>query len=464
MSAGRRAARLALTFLLGSATSKILVLALLPLYTRVLSPDQYGFYDLSVTYVTIIASILFLDVWIGTMRFMYRDSSDDGRGRAVKTGLLILISSTLIFCGIGLVVGAIVAIPFLPLIITYGVTSNVKEFYGFVARGYNRNFSYSASGAVNTILMVALNLLFLLVLDWDLSAIYVAAIVGNVSQILWLEVATGTATRHWRAKVGWIDVKEMLRFTLPLGVNSVAYWLLSGVGKLVVQDQMTLADNGFYGIGSRFGALVVVIASVFTMVWQDLSFSRGTQAPASFYGRAASFYFAFIGFGMAILIPLIGIAFPALVGDSFAPVFELLPAFLLVAALGAFSTFLGNTFYALNHTAPVLYTTLVGSAVTVGLSFPFVFNWGITGANLAAALGFLVIIVSRTFLLGRITEFAYRVRDILASILAAACGTVVYFVDVPAVTIIFLVAALGAFVLLFQSDLREMFRRPAQTS
>lgn len=448
--------KLVLAFFAGSAMSKILVFALLPIYTRLLEPSEYGYYDLSITYLTIIASMIFLDVWVATMRFMHLNESLNSKNSAILSGLLLFSASTLVLILTGTIMAMVLAIPFLWLIVTYGITSNLKEFYGFVARGLDQNFAFTISGAVNTIVMVALNVLLLVVLHWDLSALYIASIIANLAQCIILEFRTAVTRRIHVSGFDRELTLQMLRFALPLGLNSVSYWLLTGVGKIVVQHEMSIEINGYFAVGSKFGALVVVISGVFTMAWQDIAFSRGSNVSNGFYRRASSYYLLLTTLGLVLVLPATSIAFPILVGDAYSLAFPLIPSFLAVAALGSFSTFVGNIFYALNRTNVVFYSTVIACAVNLILCVPFVQLWGVIGANAAIAIGFVVGLIVRSIILARLISFGYRLGDLAIIVVTTTSSFIVYSLTDLWLSVAYIVLVLIVALVLYRNLIKSL--------
>ena len=51
-------------FVLGTVLSKLIAFIMLPLYTAVVPPSDFGYYDLSVTYLTVVCESLFLNIWV----------------------------------------------------------------------------------------------------------------------------------------------------------------------------------------------------------------------------------------------------------------------------------------------------------------------------------------------------------------------------------------------------------------
>jgi O-antigen/teichoic acid export membrane protein len=47
-------------FFVGSVLSKAIIFFMLPVYTKYIVPADYGYYDLSITYISVVSSMLFL--------------------------------------------------------------------------------------------------------------------------------------------------------------------------------------------------------------------------------------------------------------------------------------------------------------------------------------------------------------------------------------------------------------------
>ena len=71
------------------------------------------------------------------------------------------------------------------------------------------------------------------------------------------------------------------------------------------------------------------------------------QDNSRFYAKACSAYFAFLAAGLALMLPCFNLLFPVLIGEAYREAFDTIPLFLIMAMLSAYSTFVGNIFYAI---------------------------------------------------------------------------------------------------------------------
>ncbi|MDU3118284.1 MAG: hypothetical protein E7B18_00540 [Clostridium sp.] len=54
---------------LGTFSSKLLVFLVLPIYTRVIAPSDYGYFDVILTDTFLVSSIAFVEIWSGILRY-----------------------------------------------------------------------------------------------------------------------------------------------------------------------------------------------------------------------------------------------------------------------------------------------------------------------------------------------------------------------------------------------------------
>lgn len=430
-------AKSSLVFFVGSILSKVITIALLPLYTNVLPSADYGYFDVSVTCVTLLTSFLYCDVWTSVMRFMRDDLEGEAPKVVTASGWVVFGCSTVLYYAIGIAAGSVLAIPSLGLILLYGTFLNLQTMFSYIARGWGDNVRFAVSGIVNSVVNVGLNLVLILALGWGYEALYVAFAVGSFIQCLYLFLSLRMWERLARPNVA--KVKELFLYSAPLCLNSVAYWLLNSLGRVVVSFSLSLSASGIFAVGSRFGSVVNLATSCFTYAWQDVAFTS-ERKPGSYFSRAVTQYAVFLMDALVVMLPAVSLAFPILVGSDYSEAYAVVPSFLAVAAISAVSTFIGNIFYVIRDTKTIGKTMAVSCLVNVALTCPLTVGFGLNGTNLAIALAFLVNIAIRLVVLKRRISMGVGWRLVAGRLALVAFSVVVYAANIPLATGIALVA------------------------
>lgn len=448
-------AKSSLIFFVGNTLSKIITVALLPLYTNTLSSTDFGYYDVSVTCVTLLTSFIYCDVWTSVMRFM----RDDLRGEAPKvviaSGWVIFGGSTALYYAIGLVCGIFFEIPSLGLILLYGTFLNLQSMFSYIARGWGDNICFAISGIICSVVNVGLNIVMVAHLGWGYESLYVASILGSFAQCIFLFIAL----KMWKkfSLPNFKKIRELFRYSAPLCLNSVAYWLLNSLGRVVISFTLSLSASGIFAVGSRFGSAISLATTCFTYAWQDISFTPETRKN-TFYSNAVTRYTVFLMDALALLLPTVSLFFPILVGMEYAESYVVIPSFLAVAVLSAVSTFIGNIFYVIKDTKTISKTMVVSCLFNVFLTYPLTAAFGINGTNLATFTAFAINIVLRLIILKKKLMLNFNFRPIVGRATLVIFAYIVYTFNLLGLNIIFLIIGLCFFIWMYRTKIKVLAR------
>ena len=67
---------------------------------------------------------------------------------------------------------------------------------------------------------------------------------------------------------------SLIKFCLPLALNTIAFWCLTSLNRVVFNAIYGDSASGVFALGARFSTLVTLITTAFNYAWQDLSFSK----------------------------------------------------------------------------------------------------------------------------------------------------------------------------------------------
>ena len=403
-------------FFLGNILSKAISFFMLPIYTGYIAVEDMGYYDVSITYANMVVSIVFFEVWSAVLRYMYDRDSIDGKYQSAKSGGIIFSVSAVIYMVGFVAVGLVAKISHWELIAFQGLVQCMVSFYTFSVRGLNRNIDFAVSGILSVLMNASMNILLIVYLHRGFTSMYYSYIFGASVQIIYLEIRTHLLRGILKAVWDKTETKQMFLYALPLCVNTVAYWMMTGFTRLVINWKMGDAANGILAVGNRFGTLITLVTMCFTYAWQDLSFSKAKDEStrARSYSTACSIYTRFLFCGMLLLVPLCHIAFDVMIKNPvYAESEATIPLFLLVGVLSAISSFIGNVFYAIKDTKTIFVSTVASALINAAIVFPAVSIWGLDGSNIAASIGFLCNMLFRTLILKKRIGFSYHYATLI---------------------------------------------------
>ena len=84
-------------YFLGNVLTKLIGFLMLPIFTEYLNTNEYGYYDVANTYLNLVISFLFLDIYVGIMRFIYDQKETETAYRPIFNGFLIFMVSLVLY-------------------------------------------------------------------------------------------------------------------------------------------------------------------------------------------------------------------------------------------------------------------------------------------------------------------------------------------------------------------------------
>lgn len=452
----------------GNVLTKIISFFLLPLYTGYIAQADMGYYDLSTSYINIIVPVVCMDIWSGIMRYMFDFEEREDKYKAIFNGCLIFCCSVLLYAvGTG-VLGIITDIRYLLLIFLFGLFTMIQTVYTYVARGLGYNAIFAASGIVGSLVNSGSNIVMILVLNMRIESLYIALILGLLVQIIIMETKV-KLIKHFSFKLfDWAMVKSMLRFSLPLSLNSACFWFLSSYNRVGISNTLGLEANGIYSIAAKFTYVLGLVSNCFSMAWQEMVYSMGNEKEDKdkLYSLASNYYLRFLMFGLVLLVPVVYVAFPILINPQYQDAFNLVPMYLFATVASIYSVFLGDIFGAEKKTGSIFTSTVAAAVVNVSLFHILVGFMGIQAANISLLCGFLVNIIFRIVLLRKSIKITLNYKMLLGTTALFVVAFVVYLtqgmVANIAVFVVFLGIALFSFRDLLQKGLEVVKQKKAE--
>lgn len=318
----------------------------MPIYTRTLSPAEYGVVDYLVVVQNLIQICAGLEIAQGIARFYAGTDDADERQAFASTGLLFLLSSVAVFCVLAWVAavsardsafGLSLSGAHLGLALAAIYTRILFIALQGQLRWELRSGAYSLASFVAMTATIALTAYVLFALHAGLSGVFIATMLGYGAGC----VACLVALRHtYRLIFDRDKLRTMLGFSAPLTASTLALLFASYGDRFVLRSELGFHDLGIYGVAARFGAVVTLAIAGFQLGAAPLIF-RHHQEPGT-PATLAQLLRLFLVIGAAVVvglgsysIELVGVFATPEYADAWRP----MPLLSLAIVMGSLYTF-----------------------------------------------------------------------------------------------------------------------------
>ncbi len=372
-----------------------LTFLLLPLYTRVFSPEEFGALD----YLTIVGSFISVTVALeiaqGLARFIPERLDDQTAKRAyASTSLWFTVFSYTLLMLLVLIFQRELAEMLLDselkadLIVVASASFWVNGLVYLVQSQLRWELRAKASSllsVVSALLVIVFTLVMVVWLRWGLAGALLAQILGGL-------VALAPGFYLTRSSYGltfdWRRLREMLAFSIPLIPSSVGVMLALYIDRIAIKELMSLSDVGLYGVGYKV-AMVVSLALVgFRGALTPLVYAHHKkESTPSDLARIFRIFCAFSLLLFAFLSLFARQIVGVLVPESYSAAATVVPILVLSVLLSSMYIFAPGLDIE-KRTGMIAIINIVAAALNTVLNFAFIPILGIEGAALATLVSF----------------------------------------------------------------------------
>src|SRR5215211_2300358 len=425
----------------GSLVSRFIAVLLLPVYTRYLSPADYGLIETLIALSAILTVLLAAGVKSAFFRFYFDEPERPGRLRVIRTSFWFTMASGTA----GLVAGLLLAAPISQL------------------RVEQRSVAYLIATLINLGLTVAATVL--LVVVWEQGPIGV--IVGNFTGTL-LVYAGLLAYR--REQLGLeLDrplLREMNRFGMPLVPSALFLWALNFSDRFFLVKLAGPREVGLYSIGVRMASAIILLLAAFRTAWPAFAYSIEDDREAK---RTYSFVLTYIVVITSWMALALGVLAPWLVRlltteDFYDAERVVAPLAFAAAAFGAYIVVVIGIGRA-RRTRSNWVITGAAAVLNVALNLLLIPPFGMMGAAIATIGAYGTLFVGMAWKAQRVFPVPYQWRRVATAMGAAIALTVIARVlDLPLAWAIAVVVAYPLVLLPLGFYLPEELRRMRLTT
>jgi len=258
---------------IGTALVRFTSLLLVPIYTRLFSPVEYGVYDIISSLGTLLYLFGMMQLESGLARFYYSKTDSNDRRSLVNTLFTTVLSFSSVICIIVIIFSNSISYllfktdNYSTSILYCALTIpafNIYSYLSVLVRFEEKPFLFIVISILQLLIMLSLSILLVLVLKIGLSGVFFGIFTG-------FAVASILLMLHYRKLLAFEfnkDVlKELISFSLPQVPATIISWTNNYANRFVIASYLTLTENGLYSAAMKLGSVFLLIDTAIRMAW-----------------------------------------------------------------------------------------------------------------------------------------------------------------------------------------------------
>lgn len=368
---------------------------LIPILTRLLSPEAYGQIAMFTIFTSALASVVGLSVHSAANRRYFDDDVTASKlARFNGNCILILLVSTialiLIFGFIDELISRYLGIPIFWVYL--GVLSVFCVFLLNIRLGQwqirSKAKYYGFAQIMNAIIGFSLSIVLVVQLhlgaEGRVYGVVITSVLIGIVAILSLK-----KDKLIRLKYCKKDVKDALSFGVPLIPHVVGGFLLLSVDRLVINNKLGLDMTGVYMVAVSIGSALSIIFNSINKAYSPWLFGQLKVGGSVRKTRIVKYTYIYFLCLIVVSVLAFYIAPPILrlvVGESFYAAADVLPIIMLGQVFFGMYLMVTNYIFYVKKTKYLSYVTISSGLINLGLLLILIPLYGIIGAALAFAI------------------------------------------------------------------------------
>ena len=387
--------------------SKILVFLLVPLYTSILSTEDYGIYDIVYSTIQLLFPILTLNISDAVMRFSMDNNKNLDEVAMVGFKILIRGCLPIIFFFVGCWkfewIKVLKGYEF--LILLFFIAYFLFQFLVQLSKGRERVLDMGIAGVISTAFLVGGNILLLLIFQFGLKGFYIANILSQGIPAAFLAFRLKIWKLSFWKKNNKSLEKEMIVYCLPLIASVLGWWINASSDRYTVIIMCGSSANGVLSVAYKIPSIINVIQGIFTQAWQISAIKEYESVDkAKFYGKYFKGLNSLMVLSGSLLIVFTKIIGSVMYSKEFIAACEYVPFLLIACVLNAASGFMGPILSAKKDSKAMALSAIYGATANIVLNIIFVYLIGIQGATIATVISSYIIYFIRKKHIGKEIE------------------------------------------------------------
>ncbi len=375
---------------------------LVPFYTNVFAPSDYGVVILIYSYIAIFNIIFIYGMDAAFLKFAaFKDIGDEKDN--FSTPFLSVLATSVLFCGMIILLKTPIAsfvelnsnlnyLITLSALILFFDANTVISFLKLRLERRAKLFSFIK--VISILFNILLNVFLILKLKWGIEAIFISNLVASILSFILL---IPTLVKNFKFSFHSVLFKRLLKFGLPYLPAGLGMMLVQVIDVPILEKLTDVKTVGIYKANYKLGIFMMLFVNMFQYAWQPFFLTNAKEENAKEIFSKVLTYFSIVGSLMLVLLSLfisdivkINFAGFSIIGAKYWEGLYIVPVILLAYLFNGLYVVFSAGIYIEEKSIYAPIVTGLGALTNVVANYILIPQLNIMGAAIATLLSYIV--------------------------------------------------------------------------
>jgi len=403
--------------------SRAVGFVLIPIYTRYLTPVDYGVIEILSLISTIFINLLGIGLSSATLRFYFEYVTEDERKEVISSALILCCLFGII--GISLLYLNAVTLSslffdkindqfiyFIRLMLMTMFFDLISEVPLALMRAREKSALFSIVSFTKFVFAISLNIYTVVYLKMGVEGVLISALFSGLIISLFLNFNTFL---YCKISFNLHKAIEQLKYGFPLLIVAFGMFVLNSSDRFFLQRITNMKTVGIYALAYKIGMILrFLIIIPFMQNFGPYRFSIMNQDNAKeLYAKALTYFvllLCFFGVGISVFS---GELLVILATNQYYSARMIIPMIILSYVFFGIYFIVQIGLYLKKNTKMVSYAIIISAVINVTLNYFCIKKYGIYGAAMATIISFAILSFITNWFSQQIYHIEYEVKRII---------------------------------------------------
>ena len=442
---------------IGKVCTQLIAFFLLPLYTAVLTQEEYGIVDLLNTLISLFLPILTLQIEQGIFRFLIDAREDkEKQKKIISTTIIFLCIQTLIYIIIFMLSSIFIHNEYKYFLATNLIVTTFSSILLQAARGLGDNTRYSIGSFITGASTVILNVCFIVAFGLGAYGMLTASFIGNLLCVIYILLSKKIYRLISRKYFDKTELKKILKYSIPLIPNIISWWIVNASDRGLITYFLGIAQNGIYSAANKFSNVFTTLYSVFNLTWtESTSVNINTKDRDEFFSKILDLVIRIFGALAILIIAVIPFAFSILINEKFEESYYQIPILMIASFISVLVSFMGSIYVAKKQTKEIAKTSIFSAILNIIINVLLINKIGLYAASISTLISYFAMLIYRLIDSRKYVKLKVDYKLILSMIVIGSCSIIGYYINSIYINIAVAVLAIIYAILINKNYLKK---------
>lgn len=428
MSREKNLAKNTIIITIGKICTQLITFFLLPLYTGILSTEEYGTVDLLNTLVSLLLPIVTFQVEQAVFRELIEvRGKKDKESRIISSAVITVIFQCIVY----LVIFALIS-PFINNHYKFFLATNVVAniFLSLllqIARGFGDNKKYAFASFISALSTIVFNVLFLVVIKLGANGMLLGTMLGQIVATIYLFISLKLykylKVKDYKKEV----IKSLWKYSLPLIPNAISWWVFNASDRVIASAFLGVDQNGILAASLKFSAVFITFYNIFNMSWtESISIAIKDADVSDYFNKMFNIVlrlFTAMAVGMIACMPFV---FPIMINEKFSAGYGLIPISIVGSLFNVVVGLISVIYVAEKNTKAIASTSIVSAVINIIVHLVLIKFIGLYAAVISTFVAYFVMSIYR---MSDINKKYFKVNSDIKFVIQSLIALIFVFVS-----------------------------------